>query len=324
MSKSDPVEKALDSLAVLRGEQSPEIVAKELRVHLNSRSNLVVAKAAKIAGELPSSALTAELVAAFKRFMVNPQKLDKRCAALTEIAAALYQLDYREPEVYIAGLHHVQKEASFGPPIDTAAALRGICAQALLRTGYPTAAAEVVNLLVDPEAPARMGAIRALGVNGGDAGVLLLRLKVLTGDAEAEVVRECFSALLDASADQSLAFVSRYLEDDDDAVAEAAIWALGESRLKPAFDLLKEKWDRTVDRPVRKVLLAAMAASRLEEAIDFLRSLVATGNSPTACDAVSALAIYKGNESIHQSVASVVRGRGEKALSETYKEQFQG
>ena len=170
MSKADPVEQALNDIGELRVASPSEDVAKQLRSYLKNRSNLVVAKAAKIVGELHLSGLIAELAAAFNRMMVNPAKLDKRCAAITEIVSALYELDYTEPEVYLQGIRHVQKEASFGPPIDTAATLRGRSAQGLLRTRYPDAIAIVIDLLVDPEPPARLGAIRALALNGGDAG----------------------------------------------------------------------------------------------------------------------------------------------------------
>ncbi len=323
MSKSDPIETALNRMGELR-TAAPEIAAQELRTYMGNRSNLVVAKAAKIAGELRLPVLIPDLAAAFDRFMKNPQQTDKRCAAITEIVGALYEMDYREPEIYLKGLRHIQKEASFGPPVDTAAALRGMSAQGLVRTSYANALADVVQLLVDPEAPARLGAIRALAANGGDAGVLLLRLKVLTGDAEPEVLGECFAGLLGAAPEQSLSFVAGYVDDDDEAIAGMSIWALGESRLRPAFEVLKEKWERTVDRSSRQVLLAALAAMRLEESIEFLRSLLETANSRTACDVVVALAIYKGNESLRQSIAAIVHGRGDKLVLETFEREFQG
>jgi len=323
MSKSDPIETALNRLGELR-TAPPELATKELRTYLGNRSNLVVAKAAKIAAELRLSALIPDLVAAFHRFMKNPQQLDKRCAAVTEITGALYEMDYREPEIYLIGLRHIQKEASFGPPIDSAAGLRGMSAQGLVRTRYADALAEVVQLLVDPEPPARLGAIRALASNGGDAGILLLRLKVLTGDAEPEVLGECFAGLLAAAPERSLSFVASYVDDEDEATCGLAIWVPGESRLLPAFEVLKEKWERTVDRASRKVLLAAMAAMRVEESIEFLRSLLETASSHTACDVVVALAIYKGNESIKQLVGGIVHRRGDKRVIEMFEREFAG
>lgn len=322
MSKSDPVEKALNALGELRHTHSPETITKELRAYLANRSNPVVAKAAKIAGELHATELIAELVAAFERLMKDPQKLDKRCAAVIEIVGALHEMDYCEPEVYLRGLRHVQMEGSFGPPVDSAAPLRGMCAQGLLRTRYRDALTEVLPLLVDREPPARLGAVRALALSGGEAGVLLLRLKALTGDTEPEVLRQCFSGLLAAAPEQSLAFAAKYVDDEDESTAGAAIWALGESRLSSAVEILKEKWERTVNRDVRKVLLAALAASRLQEGQDFLCSLLRTANSRTAGDVLEALAPYAGSESIRQAVDAAVQKRGEASVTSAFKERF--
>jgi HEAT repeat protein len=321
MAKSDPVEKALNELSTLRNSASPPTAA-DLRRYLASRSNLVVAKAAKIAGEHHLNEVIADLVAAFERLMRDPQKLDKRCAATTEIIAALYELDYSSPEVYLRGLHHVQHEASYGPPVDTAAAMRGMCAQGLLRTNSRDAMLEVVPLLVDPEPPARLGAVRALALNGGDAGALLLRLKVLTGDEEPEVLGECFSGLLTAAPEQSLPFVAKYIDHHEETTAEAAIWALGESRLPTAADLLKEKFERTVNRSLRKVVLAALAASRLNESLDFLYSQLGTANQQVAADVLEALAPYAANDSIRQAVARAVEERGQSHLTDLFRLQF--
>jgi hypothetical protein len=85
MPKLDPIEQALDKLATLKTTPpSPELV-NELRDFLRNRSNLVVAKAAKISGERRLTALIPDLAAAFHKRMADPQRLDKRCAAVTEI-----------------------------------------------------------------------------------------------------------------------------------------------------------------------------------------------------------------------------------------------
>src|SRR5271169_2925759 len=131
-------------------------------------------------------------------FRADAQRLDKGCAAITEIVGTLYELDCDEPGPYLAGLKHLQMEASFGPPVDEAAKLRALSAQGLLGAHYPDAPAEVVPLLVDREPLSRIAAIRAPAVNGGEAGVLLLRVIVLTGNAETEVMGECCARLLTA------------------------------------------------------------------------------------------------------------------------------
>ncbi|HWC20079.1 MAG TPA: HEAT repeat domain-containing protein [Terriglobales bacterium] len=309
MSKADPIETALNKLGELRQAAQSQSTVEELHQFLRHRSNLVVAKAAKLGAELRATELIPELAAAFGRFMSNAKQKDKRCAAVTEIAKALYEFDYLEPNVYLQGIHHVQLEASFGPPVDTAATLRGICAQGLLRTRHPNAMAEVLPLLVDTEPAARIGAVRAFAVHGGNAGILILRLKALTNDPEPDVLVECFSGLLSAALDDSLKFVAGFMDAEDSSVSEAAMWALGQSRSPAAFACLKEKWDKTITRSLRKTLMAAMAASRCEEANLFLCSIIAANeHSPDAVYAFEALSTYKSRESIREAVAEVSWG----------------
>jgi hypothetical protein len=115
MSKIDPIQIALDRLGELRRADTSDLVVDEVRRLLANRSNLVVAKAAKIAGELRINALIPDLIAAFDKFIANAPRLDKRCVAVTEILSTLYELDYCEPAPYRKGLKHFQPEASFGP-----------------------------------------------------------------------------------------------------------------------------------------------------------------------------------------------------------------
>jgi hypothetical protein len=323
MAKSDPIELSLNRLGELRHAGASEKLVEEVRGFLRNRSNLVVAKAAKVARELQIKALIPDMVAAFDKLMADAPRLDKRCAATTEIVSALYELNYEEAAPYLAGLKHIQMEASFGPPVDEAAKLRAVSAQGLARTRHPNVLAEVTQLLVDREPAARIGAVRALGVNGGEAGILLLRLKVLTGDIEPAVLGECFSGLLEASPAKSVPFVAKYIDSEDGDVAQAAMLALGESRLAAAFEVLREKWARTVAMPVRRILLSAMAASRLDDAIAFLISLVETASVPTAAAAVEALSIYSGNERVRKSVGDAVSVRSEKTLLERFRQDFE-
>jgi HEAT repeat protein len=317
------VEQALDRLSALRRE-SADAAAPELRKFLGHKLNLIVAKAAKVAGELQSLKSVPELVTAFERLMADPQKLDKGCAALTEIAGALYDLDYVEPEIYLKGIRHVQMEGAFGPPVDVASRLRALCALGLVRTRYPRALDEVVDLLADAAPHARIGAVRALASNGGEAGVLLLRLKVLTGDSEPEVIAECFSGLLAAAPERSVPFVSRYADDEDPTVGEAAVLALGSSRLPAAFEFLRQKWERSGGGLLRKTLLLAMALTRMDSAIEILVSLLETANLPTAKEAITALAIYRDHEKTRQLAEAAVARRRDKTLAEAFGREFGG
>ena len=323
MAKSDPIERALNRLSELRHADAPEAVVGEVREFLRSRSNLVVAKAAKVARELQIIAVIPDMVAAFDKLMADAPRLDKRCAATTEIVSALYEMNYEEPTPYLAGLKHVQMEASFGPPVDEAAKLRAVSAQGLVRTRHSDALSEVAGLLVDREPAARIGAIRALAVNGGEAGILLLRLKVLMGDVEPAVLGECFAGLLEASPAKSVSFVAKYLDSENGDIAQAAMLALGESRLPAGFEVLQEKWSRTVVMPTKKILLASMAASKLDDAIIFLVSLVETESIPTAAAAVEALSIYSRNERVRKSVGDAVSVRSHQTLLDRFKQDFE-
>src|SRR5215469_9244563 len=101
MKRPDPVEQALEGLTAFRNGAGGPLVATELGAFLKNRSNLVVAKAAKIACQARATGLVSDLMEAFHRFMKNPSKLDIGCAATTEIVGALYELDYVEPEIYL-------------------------------------------------------------------------------------------------------------------------------------------------------------------------------------------------------------------------------
>ena len=322
MAKSDPIEHSLDRLGELRRAAVSETSMDEVRQFLRNRSNLVVAKAAIVVRELQIKALIPDMVSAFNKLMADAPRLDKRCAATTEIVSGLYELSYEYPAPYLMGLKHVQMEASFGPPVDEAAKLRAVSAQGLVRTRHPDALTEVMQLLVDREPAARIGAVRALAVNGGEAGILLLRLKVLTGDAESAVLGECFSGLLEASPVKSVPFVAEYVDSKDGDVAQATMLALGESRLPAAYEVLRQKWSRTAGIPAKKILLASMAASKLDEAIAFLISLVETESIPTAAAVVEALSVYSRNERVRKSMNDAVVARRDQTLADHFKREF--
>ncbi len=159
-------------------------------------------------------------------------------------------------------------------------------------------------------------------MNGGEVGPLLLRLKVLTGDEDPEIVSECFSGLLAAAPGASLPFVTRYIDSEDDVIAEAAIWALGQSRQAAAVPALQEKWRRTVDHSLRKTLIAALAASRLQESFDYLCSQLRAADAQTASDIVTTLSDYASSESLRQAVVAAVGERREPKLIELFRQHF--
>jgi hypothetical protein len=322
LKKSGPVEQALDRLTALKHEGGEPGIAVELRVFLKNRSNFVAAKAAKIAGQIRATEMVPELVDAFHRFMKNPFKLDKGCVATTAITTALYELDYAEPDVYLLGIHHVQMEGSFGPPVDAAAKLRAISALGLARTRHPAALDEIVPLLVDKWPEARIGAVRAMAVNGGAAGALLLKLKIFAGESEPEVLAECFSGLLAAAPERSLPLIAGFVDSGDTALTEAALLALGSSRLPESLELLKARWERMLGSSLQRTLLLAIAMIRSEAAIEFLLRLLAECTPTMAQDVIAALAFFRNNDKVRSQVESVVARRSEKSVSEIFHQEF--
>jgi len=295
---------------------------RDLAPFLRHKSNHVAAAAASTAERLEAGALAQDLVEAFLELVKDPGKRDQGCKALIAIAKALVAMDEPAAKVYFAGVHHVQMEGSFGPPVDAAAPLRGLCAQGLARMGHPDALLECVNLLADKEVPARVGAVRAIADSGDIAGTLLLRLKALVGDKEDEVIGECFAGLLRLAPAPSLEFVAEFLRSPSEEIRECAALALGESRLAAAFPVLRGAWEQTAQAGRRRTLLVSIAMLRLEEAVEFLLTRLAEDREPAAGDALAALGLYGRDEAVRKRVAEIVDGRGSAELKGVFEREF--
>jgi hypothetical protein len=314
-----------DALAAIHAiRESPEKfdLKRDLAPFLRHKSNHAVAAAAGATEHLEVSALAPDLVQAFEKLMRDPAKLDPGCKATIAIVQALIQLEDPAAKVYFAGIRHVQKEGSFGPPVDAAAPLRGLCARGLARMGHPDALLECVTLLADREVPARAGAIRAIADSGRPEGALLLRLKALLGDREVEVTGECFGALLSLDPAGSVEFVAKFLNSSADGMGEQAALALGESRLASAFEVLREAWERGGAAEQRRTLLVAIAMLRIDEALEFLLSRLADESGPVAADALAGLAFYARDEAVLTRVEGIIQQRGDGALEAVFAREF--
>ena len=229
MGKRPSTEDALAAIRSIRDAPENFDLKRDLAPFLLHKSNHVAAAAADTIGRLEAVTLCQALADAFLEWMKNPAGRDPGCKALTAIAKTLAAMDHPSAQVYLAGIQHVQMEASFGPKVDAAAALRGLCAQGLARMSHPEALLECVTLLADSETAARAGAVRAISESGQHAGVLLLRFKALIGDRDEEVVAECFAGLLRLAPAESLEFVAGFLHSPSGEIAERAALALGDS-----------------------------------------------------------------------------------------------
>src|SRR5271154_3846373 len=116
--------------------------------------------------------------------------------------------------------------------------------------------------MVDVEWQARAGAARAIAAVGSDAATLLLRLKVLSGDKEPEVLADCFSGLLAVEGADALPLVTSFADARNQEVREAAILALGASRRPDAVEWLKEHFEHVAHLETRQCILLSLATSR--------------------------------------------------------------
>ena len=307
--RRDPIQLALAALAEAARRPQDQASVAVIRTSLAHKSNHVVARAARAVREADLAALVPELIAAFPRFLEDPVRRDPGCAAKTEIARALLALGQDASDVYLRGAAHVQKEPSFGPPVDTAPELRAVSMMGLVVSGHSRALPACVGLLVDPEPVARAGALRALAASGRPDIALLLRLFALHGDPDPGVLAEAFAALLLLSADDPVPFVAERLASANRDIARAAALALGEAHRPDAVQALRDHLPQE-DRPdVRHAMILALATSRDEEAFAALLALVARGLVADSKAAVEALGLYPHDEDLQQRVQNALAMR---------------
>ncbi|PSB26694.1 HEAT repeat domain-containing protein [Stenomitos frigidus] len=312
MAKSRKLEETLAALNQIADPTSDAAIATLQKV-LASKEGIAIAQASRLIRKAEIQALMPDLVAAFERCMVKPETTDPGCLAKTAIAEALYHLEYSEEGLFLAGIRHVQRESAWGGKQDTAPALRSVCALSLVRMNYSLVLSELADLLADPEAEARIGAVRAITYTNNPAAAPLLRLRVQIDD-DLPVFSECLLALLKLTPGQALPLATRFLEPSQplSSAAERAstvALALGESRLPEAFKPLQHWWERSRDPEQRKTALLAIAMLRQDEPLNFLLSLIAEGRSPDAKDAIAALSLYQKDEVLWQRVRQTTEQR---------------
>jgi hypothetical protein len=302
MAPSRKLEAALEQIKTIQRLETlgeGDIVA--LRKIIQGRQAVAIAPTTKLIITHSLTQLIPDLVTAFEHMLKNGEKRDPGCKAKWAIANALYQLEKPDADLFLAGIHHVQKEPVWGGTIDTAPALRSLCALGLVQANYPQVLNELADLLADSQHDARAGAARAIGYSQNPAGIPLLRLKLHVGDAEPQVLSECFIAILQLSAEQAPIVIAA-LQNGSADVQELAALALGEAKIPEAFAAIKQQWQRTRETELRQSFLLAIAMLRSEEAIDFLIGLLARGNAQDAKDALFALDIYRQTKEVWQQV----------------------
>ncbi len=305
--ESKKLEELLASLAEVRDDPTSEAGITVLQQILNSKFSIAIAQAAKVIGEAEMRSLIQELAAAFSKFMVNGTETDPSCKAKQRIAEVLYRMDYAEESLFLQGIHYVQKEAAWGGSTDTAAALRGTCALGLVRMNYVDVMSELADLLADAESEARIGAVRAIAYTANPQAIPLLRFKARIGDTDPQVISECFTGLMSLAPQPSLPLIASFLNDSPE-ISEMAALALGESRQPEAFGILRQWWQRTAMTELRLTGLLAIAMLRQDDALEFLLTLVATGNKRDREGAIGALKMYQTDAILWQRVQQAMTG----------------
>lgn len=322
MAKRATLDDKLAAIRLLRDQPaSPEHVA-ELRKALGDKSNLIVAVAASIAGDQRLTQLAPDLVSAFDRFLIDPLKTDKLCRAKLAIVQALEKQEHAQPETFQKAARHVQFEPVWGGEEDTAPPLRAAGLIGLTRIDPPGLLPMLVEALTDPEREVRITAALSLGAVGSEAAGLLLRLKCRVGDREPEVLSECLYALLTVSHQEHLEFVTEFLDVFMPDRCEAAVLALGKSRLPEALEPLQRCWERAASAALREPILLAVAMIRAPAALDYLLDHVAGDDEPTACAALTALKIHRHDAKLVERIARLVLAKGNRSVQSQFDHDF--
>jgi HEAT repeat protein len=327
MAKRPTLEEKIARLKKLRDEPHTPAARAELAKALADRSNYVGSRAAEIVGTFGLRELVPDLLAAFERWLVDPVKTDPQCLGKNAVAEALVKLGHDEAAFYRRGMCHFQPEPGWGKPQDSAAHLRGTCAIGLVQSScgdFLDVLNRLVDLLADPEKQARVDAARAFGGLGRREAIPLLRLKVLSGDEEAEVIGACLAALLSLDAKAMVPFVAESLASPDPNVALEAAAALGECKEPAAFEALKACWQKHYDAEFKRSLLLSMGLARQPAALEFLLALIHTEPAATAADALAALYPYRFQPQARERAEEAVRANGHPSLRAAWEKVFGG
>lgn len=289
---------------------------------LNDRNCLMVKHAAERCEERLIYDLEADLLKAYQRFLKNPVKNDPNCTAKGAIVRALVALNSQEVDFFIAGLHYHQCEPVWGGSEDTAIDLRASCAMGLVNTSYHRALIEIVALLHDHNPHVRKGAVRAIALTQPLAAEAVLRSKAIAGDSEPDVTGEVLSALLKISPQASQAFVSRFLDcPGDPNLRQAVAVAIGASRLDEALEILRSCWNNEpFKRTQDNALLLGAILHRSENAFAWLLEVIAEGDRASARFVVEELAIYRVDKKLGKRIKAALVERNDDTLTDLFDE----
>lgn len=319
------IEDELEAIASLRCTEARETAIPALTRALQDKVNLIVAKAASVAGDLGLSSLVPDMLTAYERLFKDPVKADPQCWGKSAIAKALKTLGYAEGAPFLRGVRYRQMEPVWGGEADSAGALRGTCALALVQcTDIP--ALEILSRLVDAVAdsalPVRQDAIQGLAQWASPEAVLLLRLKARLGDEDVAVTGNIFDVLLRLEQTAAVDFVGSFLDSPKEGLQEEAALALGSSKLEAAVQVLAQRWQTRRAAGPFEVWIRAFGASRLASAFTCLIDIVRKGQRKEASAALTALQSRRLSREGWAELAAAVSSRHDEALDSLFENEF--
>ena len=319
------IERELEAISALRNAAAGEARTGALRKALHDKVSVIVARAAKIAGELQTNELVPALCSAFDRLMKDPIKTDPKCWGKEAITKALTEMGHSDSGVFRKGLQHVQFEPVWGGEEDTAANLRATCALALIQCTDITREDKlwsVMPLLTERSPSLRKDGALALEALEGREAALLLRLKARVGDQDSTVTGQVFESLLHVEGDAAVPFVVDFLRSPNSEERSEAALALGASRLGNAVSALKAAFGQEFPALDHDVLCRALSISRQQEALGFLFELVRRSRTNQALAALDALHLYRDSAEVRQKIWDAVSKRTEPELHRLFSQTF--
>lgn len=298
--------------------------AKELRKALADKNNFYVGKAAKRAAALNATDLIDPLVEAFHRFLEGGAEADPKCWAKADILVALYDLGYREPALYQSAFRCIQLESVWGGKEDSATLVRSQAVLALVESNLDPI--QLLRTLLpglgDKAKSVRIETIRALTRLGRWEGELLIRQKLLLGDADPEVLGNGFSAILELDQQGAVPFVIEFLGSEDEATQLEAAASLAQSRHQQAFDAVAALWPSILTRDLRRTIIIGLGASPLDDARDLLLNILRNDQQENATCAVTALASGRHRDTLKADIEQIVSSRKDRQLAQAFREEF--
>jgi HEAT repeat protein len=265
---------------------------------------------------------TAELAAAFTRFLENAAKTDPGCNAKLGALEALDVVGHTDPGPFVVASRHVQLEAAWGPRVDSAGGVRARAILALAHMGYPDLLIVAGELLGDAQPGVRLAAAEALGACGDRSGAGLLLLASRRGEEDPVVQTAYMSALLAVAAALAAPRLRALLFGEDDDPRELAAIALGQSGREDAAGLLIEYMEATPLAAERAIALRGLGLHRSDRALEVLLAVIADGGARDAAEAVKALSARRFDPRVRERVAAAVARAGHAGLDAVMAEAF--